>query len=232
MNYLFNAVLCILLLTGVCHAGETRAIQDSQDRTNYSLGFQIGKDLTQQGLQISSEAFLQGVKDALAGLEPQMSQQQINSILHDLKRNILDQELVERRQTRLQNKEQYRGEGREFMAQNATREGVVTLPSGLQYQIIKDGTGSTPGPHDTVKVHYRATLLDGHEFDSTYRNGQPAEFRVDGVIAGLTEALQLMKEGDHWKIFVPADLAYGERGPLADRTVSFDIELISVVSME
>ena len=232
MNYLFNAVLCILLMTGVCHAGETRAIQDSQDRTNYSLGFQIGKDLTQQGLQISPEAFLQGVEDALAGFEPQMSQQQINSILHDLKRTILDQQLVERRQNRLQNKEQYRGEGREFMAQNAAREGVVTLPSGLQYQIIKDGTGSTPEPHDTVKVHYRATLLDGHEFDSTYRNGQPAEIRVNGVIAGLTEALQLMKEGAHWQIFVPSDLAYGERGPLADRTVNFDLELISVMSVE
>jgi len=232
MNNLLNAVLCILLLAGVCGAEETRAIETTQDRINYSLGHQIGKDLTQQDLQISPEAFLQGVEDALAGSDPRISQQEIDRILLDLKQRILDQERLDRRQTRLQNKEQYRGEGRDFLAQNATREGVVTLPSGLQYKILKKGSGPAPGPHDTVRVHYRASLLDGHEFDRTDRNGQPAEFRVDGVIAGLTEALQLMKEGAHWQIFVPADLAYAERGPLADRTVSFDLELISVVPTE
>ncbi|MHB8811358.1 MAG: FKBP-type peptidyl-prolyl cis-trans isomerase, partial [Desulfobulbaceae bacterium] len=126
-------------------------------------------------------------------------------------------------------KEKYRGEGREFLEQNAKTTGVVTLASGLQYKIDRHGTGKSPGPHDTVKVHYRGTLLDGSEFDSSYRGKTAGEFRVDGVMAGWTEALQLMKEGAKWRIFVPVDLAYGERGPLADRTVIFDIELIEVV---
>jgi FKBP-type peptidyl-prolyl cis-trans isomerase FklB len=114
------------------------------------------------------------------------------------------------------------------LAENATKEGVKTTPSGLQYKVIREGTGKTPGPHDSVTVHYRGTRLDGREFDSSYRKNEPATFRVDGVIRGWTEALQLMKEGAKWQLFIPADLAYGERGPLADKTLIFDVELISV----
>ena len=112
------------------------------------------------------------------------------------------------------------------------KKGVVTLPSGLQYKVIREGTGKSPGPHDSVKVNYRGTLINGQEFDSSYRENKPATFRVDGVIKGWTEALQLMKEGAKWQLFIPADLAYGERGALADRTLIFDVELVSVASSQ
>jgi FKBP-type peptidyl-prolyl cis-trans isomerase FklB len=134
--------------------------------------------------------------------------------------------LLDKRMAKEANKEKYIGEGREFLAENAKKEGVVTLPSGLQYRVVKSGSGRTPGPQSTVTVNYRGTLIDGTEFGGS--GYTPDTFRVDGVISGWEQALQLMKEGDRWTLFVPADLAYGERGPLADRTVIFDIELISV----
>ena len=231
MRTLFNAVLGILLITGVCFAGETPAM-DTADRINYSLGHQIGGDLKQQGLDITPEAVLSGIKDALAGADPQLSPEEMGSLLQELKKKIVAKQRGALQQERLKVKEQYRGEGREFLAQNAGKEGVVTLPSGLQYRVIKNGTGKSPGPHDRVKVNYRGTLLNGVEFDSSDREKQPTEFRVDGVIAGWTEALQLMKEGAKWQLFIPADLAFGERGPLADHTVIYDIELFSVVPGE
>lgn len=119
-----------------------------------------------------------------------------------------------------------------FLAENKTKEGVQTTKSGLQYLEVKAGTGATPGPRDTVRVHYRGTLIDGKEFDSSYRRGQPIEFPVNGVIAGWTEALQLMKEGAEWKLFIHPDLAYGSRGAGGaippDAALIFDVELIKV----
>lgn len=119
-----------------------------------------------------------------------------------------------------------------FLAENKTKEGVQTTESGLQYIEVKAGTGKTPGPSDTVRVHYRGTLIDGKEFDSSYRRGQPIEFPVNGVIAGWTEALQLMKEGSEWKLFIHPDLAYGSRGAGGvigpDAALIFDVELIKV----
>jgi FKBP-type peptidyl-prolyl cis-trans isomerase FklB len=228
MKYELTAVIVILSLAGACFAGEKVPVAEPGDRINYSLGYQIGGDLKQQGMTISPEALLKGIEDALAGTEPRLSSEEMNNILQALKKNIENKQLEDRKLEQQNTKEQYRGEGRAFLAQNAKKKGVVSLPSGLQYEVIRGGSGRSPRPHDTVKVHYRSALLNGTEFDSSYRKKGPAEFRVDGVIAGWTEALQLMKEGAKWRIFVPADLAYGERGPLADRTVIFDIELISV----
>ncbi len=232
MKYFLTVFLSIGLLVGASFAGEMVLITDSEDRINYSLGHQIGKDLQKMDLEIMPQAFLKGVEDALSEIKPQLSHEEMNGILLALKKKLEQQQLADRRQEQQKTKEAYRGEGRKFLAENAKKEGVITLPSGLQYRVVKTGSGKSPGPHDTVKVHYRSTLINGIEFDSSHNDGGPAEFRVDGVIAGLKEALQLMKEGDHWQIFVPADLAYGERGPLADRTVIFDLELISVLSVE
>jgi FKBP-type peptidyl-prolyl cis-trans isomerase FklB len=116
----------------------------------------------------------------------------------------------------------------DFLAANAKKDGVVTTPSGLQYKVLEAGTGRTPGATDTVTVNYRGTLIDGKQFDSSYDRGKPATFRVDGVIAGWTEALQMMKEGAKWQLFIPQELAYGERGQLRDKTLIFDVELLSV----
>jgi FKBP-type peptidyl-prolyl cis-trans isomerase FklB len=125
--------------------------------------------------------------------------------------------------------EKYRAEGEAFLAANAEKEGVVTLPSGLQYKVLQQGTGASPGPTDNVKVHYRSTLIDGTEFHSSYRGeGEPETLHVSGVMRGVTEALQLMREGDRWQLFIPADLAFARRGPLADRTVIYEVELISI----
>ncbi len=129
---------------------------------------------------------------------------------------------------RVQEEAKYRAEGSEFLASNAKKQGVITLPSGLQYKVLEEGTGRSPGPNDSVTVHYRGTLIDGNEFDSSYGNNEPATFQVGGVIPGWTEALQLMKEGAKWQLFIPPDLAYGKRGPLSDRTLIFEVELISI----
>jgi len=180
-------------------------------------------------MKINPEAVLLGIEDALSKSDPQLNPVEMDRILRALKKNIVDSQKTDRQLEKQKNKETYRREGREFLMQNVRKEGVVALPSGLQYKIIKEGSGKMPGPHDRVRVYYRSTLANGIEFDSSGSDKQPAEFRVDGVVPGWTEALQLMKEGARWQLFVPADLAYGERGPLADRTVLFDIELISVL---
>jgi FKBP-type peptidyl-prolyl cis-trans isomerase FklB len=155
----------------------------------------------------------------------------MGALLKDLKGRInadLRENAKERFERKKKEAQQKRDEGRTFMAQNADRKGVKTLPSGLQYRVIKQGSGRKPGAQDTVSVHYRGTLIEGHEFDSSYRRKAPSSFRVDGVIAGWTEALQLMPEGAVWEVFIPPELGYGERGPLADQTLIFKIELLEV----
>ncbi len=124
--------------------------------------------------------------------------------------------------------EKYRGEGREFLAANAKKAGIVSLPSGLQYKVVQEGKGKSPKPDDTVTVHYRGTLIDGAEFGSSYRDDKPATFTISGTIPAWREALPLMKEGAEWQLFIPADLAFGERGPLADRTVIYEIKLLAI----
>jgi FKBP-type peptidyl-prolyl cis-trans isomerase FklB len=121
-------------------------------------------------------------------------------------------------------------EGKAFLEQNGKKKDVVSLPSGLQYRIIKKGKGKQPGPTDTVSVHYRGTLIDGKEFDSSYKRDQPASFALNGVIKGWSEGLQLMKEGARWELFIPPELAYNNRGPLANQTLIFNVELLSVGS--
>jgi FKBP-type peptidyl-prolyl cis-trans isomerase FklB len=222
-----NAILAFLilaLLAGFGFAGEPAQLKDEKDRVSYSYGFQIGDSLKRNEVTINPEVLMRGLQDSLSGAEPQMTQEEMRVTLQQLQDKIRVAKYSERKKTA----EAYRGEGREFLAANAKKEGVVTLPSGLQYKVIREGTGKTAGPHDSVTVQYRGTLINGNEFDSSYRKGEPATFRVDGVIKGWTEALQLMKEGAKWQLFIPADLAYGERGPLADKTLIFDVELISV----
>lgn len=229
MKYIITLIFSFVFLAEASLGGEKKSITDPEDRISYSLGYQIGGDLRRQNSDISQEVLTHGIKDAQAGGEPRPPSQEMDSLLKSLKTDIVQKQREDRKLEQKQIKEQYRGEGREFLARNGERKEVVTLASGLQYTVVREGAGMTPGPQDTVKVHYRGNLLDGTEFDSSHRRNMAAEFRVDGVIAGWTEALQLMKEGAKWRIFVPADLAYGERGPLADRTVIFDIELVEVV---
>ncbi|MDH3671772.1 MAG: FKBP-type peptidyl-prolyl cis-trans isomerase [Gammaproteobacteria bacterium] len=219
-----TTIVSLAALVSVGFASEDLKPENETDRINYSIGYQIGGDFKRQGVELNPAAVVRGIQDALLGAEPLITAQEMRATLVNLKRKIV----ADQQKTRTKKVEKYRGEGREFLAANAKKPGVVTLRSGLQYKEIREGTGKKPGPHDTVTVHYRGTRTDGTEFDSSDRKDAAATFRVDGVIRGWTEALQLMQEGAKWQLFIPPDLAYGERGPLRDETVIFDVELIAV----
>lgn len=233
MKNAFLISLSFILWTNVCIASEPMVINEERDKIGYSVGYQIGEDLNKQKTTFDPEAFRKGVEDALAGAKPQFSDEEMRTTLAELKKKIMAQEQTkhsERQATKIANKDKYWAEGRDFLAENAKKEGVVTLSSGLQYKVLAEGNGKKPGPQDTVSVNYLGTLIDGTEFGSSYRKGAPEKRRVDAMIPGMKEALKLMSEGAKWRLFVPYNLAYGERGPLADRTVIIEIELVSVES--
>ena len=198
------------------------------DRINYSVGYQIGGDFKRQGVELSPEAIVKGIQDAIAGGTPLMSQEEMRQTLVDLKRKIV----AEQQQKAREDLASRIDEGKAFLAENAQKDGVVSLPDGLQYKVLQEGAGKSPGPTDTVTVQYKGTLVDGTEFDSSYREGKPMSFQLNGVIKGWTEGLQHMKEGGKYQLFIPPALAYGEHGPLADRTLIFDVELVSVGAKE
>jgi FKBP-type peptidyl-prolyl cis-trans isomerase FklB len=231
--FAITALLCLTAVCGPVPADEPSDPGETSDHINYSLGFQIGTDFKRQGLELNADALMRGLNDAGAGSGAALGEEEMGAILRELKGRITaDQrenakQRFERKQREAQGK---RDSGRTFMTQNAERTGVKTLPSRLQYRVIKKGSGRKPGPKDTVSVHYRGTLIDGHEFDSSYRRKAPSSFRVDNVIAGWTEALQMMSEGAEWEVFIPPELGYGKRGPLADQTLIFKIELLEVAN--
>jgi FKBP-type peptidyl-prolyl cis-trans isomerase FklB len=229
MRFRTAAVFAAISVPGICLADAKPEIDGPAGRVGYSLGHQIGEDLKRQGVDIDADAMLAGLRDALGGTVPSIPEDEMNALLVDLKKRIGASETTGQRG----DAERYRAEGSEFLAANATREGVVPLPSGLQYEVLRAGAGKRPGPNDRVKVHYRSTLIDGTVFhDSNRPGGEPETLHVSGVTRGLTEALQLMREGARWRLFLPADLAFGRRGPLADRAVIYEIELISIEAGE
>ena len=224
---LFMSVLAVCL-TGVCLAGEKPELKNENDRVSYSVGYQIGGDFKRQGVELNPETLVKGIQDARSGAEPLMTRQDMHQALVDLKKKIM----AEERKHRREEAEKVRKEGEVFRAANGKKEGVVTLSSGLQYKVIKKGAGKSPKATGNVTVHYRGTLVDGTEFDSSYQRGTPATFQADSVIAGWKEAIPRMKEGAKWQLFIPADLAYGERGALPNippnAALIFEVELIQV----
>jgi len=201
---------------------------NEKDRISYSVGYQIGGDFKKQNVELDPELLVKGINDALAGTEPVMAQEDMRETLMELKRKIVAAQQKDMKEK----SEKNLAEGKAFLAENGKKEGVVTLPSGLQYKVIKEGAGASPTPDDTVSVHYRGTLIDGTEFDNSYARNEPAVFKADRVIPGWKEALQMMKEGGKWQLFIPPDLAYGERqagqliGP--NSALLFEVELVSV----
>ena len=226
MKSVFLTIFSFVLLSGPCYAGESQIVKEDKNKVSYSLGYQIGGDFIQQGMDIDTDALLKGVEDALAEMEPQISPDEMQKTLLEMKQKIE----ASARQEKQIAKEAYRGEDRAWLAENANKEGVVVLSSGLQYKILKEGKGLAPGPGDKVSIHQRGTLINGAEFTSSYRKGEPVSIYVDGVIKGLTEGLQLMREGGMWQFFIPADLGFGERTPMGERAVIFEVELISIES--
>lgn len=204
------------------------AMTTDKQKDSYALGMNVGRGLVQQPIDIDVSTFMQGIRDALEKHKSQLTDDQIKAALVQLQSQVSTKAEAENHVLGETNLKQ----GEEFLASNKAKSGVVTLPSGLQYKIITTGTGPKPTASDTVVCDYRGTLINGKEFDSSYRRGQPASFPVNGVIKGWTEALQMMPVGSKWELFIPPDLAYGSRGAGADigpnSTLIFEVELHSI----
>jgi FKBP-type peptidyl-prolyl cis-trans isomerase FklB len=203
------------------------ALVTDKDKQSYSIGVNVGKSLHRDSIDVEPKIVLQGLEDALADGKLLLTDDQMKTVMTALQTQVR-QKLEEKRQAQAETDQK---DGAAFMAANATKEGVVTLPSGLQYKIIVAGTGPKPTATDSVVCHYRGTLLDNTEFDNSYKRGQPLTFNVGGVIKGWTEALQLMPVGSKWQLFIPPDLAYGEpgKGPIGpNSTLIFEVELLSI----
>jgi FKBP-type peptidyl-prolyl cis-trans isomerase FklB len=227
MKVVWSMVLGVVLLAGQVNAAEKKALETPKEKQSYSMGADIGKRLQAQSIPVDPDAFAQGMKDALSGGKMLMSAEEIKETLISLQKELAGKQAERTKVLSEKNKK----EGEAFLAENKKKEGVVTLPSGLQYKVIKEGTGKKPSANDQVVVNYRGTLIDGTEFDSSFKRGEPATFPLNRVIPGWTEALQLMKEGAKWQIFVPATLGYGEQGTGLigpNATLIFEVELISV----
>ncbi|WP_407295090.1 FKBP-type peptidyl-prolyl cis-trans isomerase [Stutzerimonas zhaodongensis] len=200
-------------------------LSTDETRVSYGIGRQLGDQLRENPPPgISLDAVIAGIRDAFSGTASQVSPEQLNASFAVIRGQM---------QAEAQRKaEAAAGEGKAFLAKNAEREGVTTLPSGLQYEVLKAGEGAKPGAEDHVRTHYHGTLVDGTVFDSSYQRGQPAEFPVGGVIAGWTEALQLMPAGSKWRLYVPSELAYGAQGVGSippHSVLVFDVELLDVL---
>jgi FKBP-type peptidyl-prolyl cis-trans isomerase FklB len=199
-----------------------------KDKFSYALGMNLGTSLHRQSVPVDPNILLRGLKDSLAGGKTLLTEDQARAALTDVQN-----EMRKKQQEQMQVAgEANKKEGEAFLAANKVKDGIVTLPSGLQYKILTQGTGSKPTSADTVVCNYRGTLINGTEFDSSYKRGQPATFPVSGVIKGWTEALPLMTVGSKWQLFIPAELAYGERAPGPEigpnSTLIFEVELLSI----
>lgn len=215
--------------SGQTSATKTRApLETPKEKLSYSIGMNIGKSLKRDSVDVDPDLLLRGIKDVLGGGTPLMTDQEAQSTLNDLQADLHKKQEQEMQQVAETNKK----EGEAFLIANKTKAGVISLPSGLQYKILQEGTGPKPTAADTVTVNYRGTLLNGTEFDSSFKRGQPASFPVGGIIKGWTEALLLMPVGSKWQLFIPPELAYGPRqagaaiGP--NSTLVFEVELLSI----
>jgi FKBP-type peptidyl-prolyl cis-trans isomerase FklB len=228
MKYRFWLVAGVLTFIHPCSAAEPVELKDQKEKANYSIGYQIGGDFRRQGVAITPEILISGVEDALSGAESRMTDEEMRNTLVSLEQRTASAAQEAGQQAAQDNL----ASGEAFLAKNATLEGVTTLPSGLQYKVITAGKGPSPKRTDQVTVHYRGTLIDGTEFDSSYARNQPATFRLDRVIPGWTEGLQLMQQGARWQLYIPARLAYGESGSgeriPPNSALVFDVELIKV----
>lgn len=209
-------------------AEEEPKLETQQDRISYTIGLNIGNDFVKQDLDINPELLLLGIEDALNQHEPRLTEEEMVAEIQAFQQQLQQQQMEKIQALAEENKVKSEA----FLKENAEKEDVVVLDSGLQYQVIEPGEGDSPTSDSTVTVHYRGTLVDGTEFDSSYSRNQPATFPVNGVIPGWAEALPLMKEGAKWKLFIPSDLAYGESGAGNEigpnAALIFEVELLSI----
>jgi FKBP-type peptidyl-prolyl cis-trans isomerase FklB len=209
-------------------AAPNAALPTQKDKVSYAIGMNIGKGLHRESIDVDPNIIMQGLKDALAGGKLLMTDEEAQTTMTELQGQVREREAAKRQQESEANKKT----GEAFLAANKTKPGVMALPSGLQYKVVKEGTGPKPSATDVVVCNYQGTLIDGKEFDSSYKRGEPAKFPVNGVIRGWTEALQLMPVGSKWELYIPPDLAYGDRGAGdvigPNQTLVFQVELMSI----
>lgn len=208
-------------------AEPVKVLETDQQKVSYSFGLVLGKRMQNDLPDLNVDVFMQGVKDAIQNKAPLLTDDQVADVLSKFQRDMQEQQMEKVKKESEQNKKA----GADFLAKNKNKEGVVTLPSGLQYKVLKEGKGPQPTASDVVKVHYTGSLINGEVFDSSVERGQPVSFPLNGVIAGWTEALQLMQTGSKWQLFIPSDLAYGANGNRSigpNETLLFDVELLSI----
>ncbi len=227
-----SLIICgLVLIVGLVYAQQeggqpeiaTGTITENGSRISYALGATLGRQARSTGFRIDPQLIIKGFSDVVLDQQLQMTNEQMQQTLEEMRQEIATRHREEATK--------HHEAGAKFMAENGKNEGVVTLPSGLQYAVVKEGDGASPKATDRVSVHYRGTLIDDREFDSSHRRGTPASFILNNVIPGWTEALQLMKVGGTWNIFIPPDLAYGEAGRPGippNSTLVFEIELLEI----
>jgi FKBP-type peptidyl-prolyl cis-trans isomerase FklB len=221
-------VLGITLLACQGNTQEKVQLKTQQDSLSYSIGLDIAKNLRQQSVEVNPSVLAQGIKDQLAGAKTLLSEQEAQATLMAFQARMMAKQ--QEAASALGNENKIAGE--KFLAENRKKDKVVTLPSGLQYKVLTMGKGKKPKVDQTVTVNYRGSLIDGKEFDSSYKRGEPATFQANQVIKGWTQALQLMPVGSKWQLFIPSDLAYGERGAGQligpNATLVFEVELLAI----
>ena len=209
-------------------AQDKTSLKDDRDKVSYSIGLDIGNTFKKQNMDINTEALMTGLKDATSGAKPQMTEEEMKTTMAAYSKTMMEKQQAVAKEAGAKNL----AAGEKFLAENKGKEGVKTTASGLQYKVIKEGNGASPKETDTVETHYRGTLLDGTEFDSSYARNEPATFPVNRVIKGWTEALQMMKVGSKYELYIPASLAYGERGAGQEigpnSTLKFEVELLGI----
>jgi FKBP-type peptidyl-prolyl cis-trans isomerase FklB len=225
---LATALCGLVALLGASFAADAQELKTDREKISYSIGMDIGGNLKRGSVDVDPDLLAKGLKDSYGGGKTVLTEDQARQAIAEFQKALM----AKKAETMQKLAEKNKAEGETFLAENGKKEGVKTLPSGLQYKEITPGKGKSPKTSDNVTTHYRGMLIDGTEFDSSYKRGQPATFPVSGVIAGWTEALQLMKEGAKWQLFVPSRLAYGEKGAGQaigpNATLIFEVELISV----
>lgn len=221
-------ILWVLLFVSQGYTQQKAQLKTPKDSVSYSIGVNIGKNFKQQSIDVNPDLLARGIKDVITGSRTQLTDEQVQSILTTFQKEMM----AKQEETMMALAKKNKKDGEVFLAENREKEGVITLASGLQYKVLTMGTGKKPKATDTVTVNYRGTFIDGTEFDNSYRRGEPATFALNGVIKGWMEALQLMSVGSKWQVWIPSELAYGERGAgqviPPNATLVFEVELLSV----
>ena len=222
------AAFCLTLVSMPLFAQEALKLEDENARINYSVGYQVGGDFRRQSIELDPQIVAKGIEDALSGNKPLLKPDEMRKELTELQRRARAIQQARAKQAA----EAQRRAGQAFLEANKAKDGVRVTASGLQYKVIRKGSGRSPSGQDRVKVHYRGTRIDGSEFDSSYKHGTPAKFLLDSVIKGWSEGLQLMKEGAKYELYIQPELAYGNKGRLANQTLIFEVDLISIENGE